>query len=872
MDTPVTFGLWLRQRRRVLDLTQDELARRAGCSVSAIRKLEADERRPSLQVARMLAAALQIAPHERAAFLLAARTEPGAAAQGAPLAHRTMVGPATAPATSAAATTASHRGPTAAPPATLPATGPSAAPAPTMLADSPGLPRLPAPLTSFVGRQHELAEVRALLSRRDAPVRLLTLTGPGGSGKTRLALEAAAPLADHFPAGIGWVELGILAEDELVPQAVAAALGVKETPPTPIEVTLAAHLKPHRTLIVLDNCEHLVQACAELAASLLRQCPGLQILATSRAALQILGEVTVNVPPLALPQVEDVQDPRHLQEIESVRLLVERAQAVRSDFALTQANSAAVVEICRRLDGIPLALELAATRLRALTPEQLAARLDDRFRLLTGGSRTALPRQQTLRALIGWSHDLLSGTEQTLFRRLAVFAGGCTLEAAEAVCSFGVLAWSDVLDLLTSLVDKSLLTLREEEDGMRYVFLETIREYALEQLALAGETQTLHVRHFDFYLGLAEVGGEIIFAGREQPSWLRRLQRDQDNLRAALDWSLDAAPVQAVQLAGALWSFWNESDQIMEGHTWLQRALDAGGGAAPVARRARGVSGLATMFYRRNEFGRAAELHREALDLFRQAGDWRGEAVSLNNLAAQLTLQGDYETPVALFHECLAIAQPQDDFHVLYMANCNLGLNHLYSGRLDIAEPTLLVALAAARRTENPMSVGTILHNLGELALRRGDEQAAYERFQESEEQLRPLNSNLGIGVNAWGRGVARYRQGQFSAAIAEFQKALVHLAAAASRMHVVDSLEWLALALVEIHGTQPAIRLLGAASALRQEMGYQVVAAMPQENFDRKLAELRDGLGGEEFRAAWDAGSRTSMEQAIEHALSLQP
>lgn len=843
-----SFGEWLRQRRRVLDLTQDEVARRAGCSVSTVRKMEADERRPSLQVARLLADALAIADEDRAAFLSAARTVTGQAPS-------TFSRPA-------------HRDDQGLPPGATPGHR-HAAPASAPVAASffPGA--LPATLNSFVGRQRELAAVCALLERQP-PARLVTLTGPGGSGKTRLALECARALRAGFPAGIGWVELGMLMESDLVPQAVAAALGIKEAAPTPLQVTLATHLRDHRFLLILDNCEHLLQACAELVAGLLARCPMLQILATSRELLQLPGEQVFHVPPLALPQTADAQDTVGLQRFESVRLLVERAQAVRRDFALTSANGAAVAEICRRLDGIPLALELAATRLRSLTPEQMADRLDDRFRLLTGGGRVALPRQQTLHSLIAWSYDLLGPLEQALFRRLAVFAGGCTLEAAEAICAFAPLERHDTVDLMTSLVDKSLIGLREEGTDMRYLFLETIREFAHERLALAGEEETLRARHCACFLELAEESSEIIFAERDQAVWLRRLQRDQDNLRAALEWSLTAAPNRALQLAGALWPFWNETDQIMEGHNWLQRALDCADGTAPVAHRARSISGLGTMLYRRNEFPQSATLHQEALALFRTVGDLRGEALSLNNWGAQATLQGDYATAVPLLLQCLEIAQRTGEDHFQFMANCNLGLNYAYAGQLDAAATSLAAGLAAARRTDNPKSIGTILHNLGELALRQGDAALAQSCFDQSGAYFGQIDSKLGVGVNAWGSGVALFRQGEIDAAIAAFQRALVDLAAAASRMHVVDALEWLAIALHAAGRAQPAVRLLGAAAALRQEMGYQIVAAMTQESFDAATAELRLVCGEPGFQAAWTAGATLTMAQAIDYAVSL--
>src|SRR5919202_492349 len=396
---------------------------------------------------------------------------------------------------------------------------------------------LPLELTSFIGREREIAEVKRLLLL-EGKDRLLTLTGPGGCGKTRLALKVAFEVVQEFEDGVWLVELSSLSDPDLVPQAVAFALGVREAPERSLTEVLTEHLKSKKMLLVLDNCEHVIDACAALADALLRACPELRILATSREALSIAGEATWLVPPLSLPDPEHPPPVEDLAGYEAVRLFLERAAAVSSRFELTERNAPAVAQVCRRVDGMPLAIELAAARARVLSVEQIASRLEDSFRLLATDSRTALPRQRTLRATIGWSHELLSQEEQALFRRLSVFAGGFALEAAEGVCAGVGIERDGVLDLLTHLVDKSLLLVAQQGgEEARYRVLETVRQYGAEKLKESGDEPEIRRRHADFFLKLAEEA-EPGLMGPEQGEWLERLEQEHGNLRAALMWSL----------------------------------------------------------------------------------------------------------------------------------------------------------------------------------------------------------------------------------------------------------------------------------------------------------------------------------------------
>ncbi len=428
---------------------------------------------------------------------------------------------------------------------------------------------LPVQLTSFVGREREMTEVKRLLPT----ARLLTLTGTGGAGKTRLALHVAADVLEEFPNGVWLVELAALSDPALVPHTIASALRIREASGSPMLATLLDYLQYKKLLLMLDNCEHLIEACAHLAEAMLRACPDLRILATSREPLGVPGELAWRVPSLSLPEPGWLPSPETLMKYGAVRLFIERAAVGQPTFTLTPQNSVPVATVVQRLDGIPLAIELAAARVQGLSVEQIARRLDDLFRLLTRGSRTSPPRHQTLQGVLDWSYHLLSEAEQMVLRRLAVFAGGWTLEAAEEVCGGGV--EFDVLDLLTQLVFKSLVLMDERGGEVRYRFLETVRQYSWNKLSSSGEIAKLRERHRDSSLRLVE-RAEVELQGPNQRMWLERLETEHDNLRAALEWSLTegGGAEPGLRLAGCLWRFWHERGYWSEGRRWLEAALE----------------------------------------------------------------------------------------------------------------------------------------------------------------------------------------------------------------------------------------------------------------------------------------------------------
>lgn len=498
---------------------------------------------------------------------------------------------------------------------------------------------LPMPLTSFIGREREMEEVKHLL----AATRLLTLAGTGGIGKTRLAIQASSDLTNLYKDGVWWIELAPLKDGRLVPQAVAQVLRVRESPGELLTESLIRFLREKHVLLVLDNCEHLITSCAQLASDLLTQCAHLKILTTSREGLGITGETTFQVPVLSFPMLGHLSQLQTLREFESVHLFAERAAAANPELPLTQQNAFAVTQICQRLDGVPLAIELAAARVKFLTLEEIAKRLDDRFALLTQGSRTALPRHQTLRALVEWSYDLLSEEERVLWRRLSVFLGGWTLEAAEAICSDDVLRKLQIMELLSHLVDKSLVIVEDQNGSTGYRMLETIRQFGQEILQSSGENDTIGAQHLTYFLALAERASARLLTV-EQKKWFANLDADYGNLRSAFSWAIETDITAALRLAIALAQYWEVRGYINEGRIALERALQSDQ-SVPVDIRANGLRWQSKFAARQGDYAEAKESVEESLALSRELGDIPGILRSLHNLGMVFSLQGDTARP-----------------------------------------------------------------------------------------------------------------------------------------------------------------------------------------------------------------------------------
>ena len=590
---------------------------------------------------------------------------------------------------------------------------------------------LPHQLSSFVGREREMAEVKRLL--RSA--RLLTILGMGGLGKTRLSLQVAADVLDDYPDGVWFVDLARLSDPQLVPQAVASTLGVKEEPGHPVQEALVTHVRDRQLLLVLDNTEHLVRACAELAKELLQSGPRLKILATSREVLNIAGETAFAMLPLAVPALSGPMAAASLAQFDGARLFVDRAEAADPGFRLTDSNAPAVAEICRRVDGIPLAIELAAARIRTLPVEKIALRLADRFRLLTGGDRTAMPRQQTLRALIDWSHDLLSESERALLRRVSVFAGGWTLEAVEAVGAGGGIDESAVLDLLTALVEKSLVT--READGGSYRLLDTVRDYAQEKLAGSGDADEARERHLAFYLAFAE-GAQAGLVGPAQGEGLKRLDRERENILAAHAWcdrsrsgaesdlrllhatklywfkrgllelgrriTVEALGRDGVERRGPLRSrglfqagqFCAVMGRYREAQGYLEESLAIARELGDKTRIAAVLQPLAMVSLEQRDFSAARTQLEEALALARELGKPREVAAALNQSAALHRMQGDLDTAESLYREVHALVAGLGDRESVAIALLNLAMVAVIGGSAERAGPMLIEVLDIA--------------------------------------------------------------------------------------------------------------------------------------------------------------------------------
>ena len=594
---------------------------------------------------------------------------------------------------------------------------------------------LPRHLNSFVGRRRDVAEVRQLTT--EAP--LVTLTGPGGVGKTRLCLQVAAELLDTFADGAWLVELETLTDESLVVQQLAVALGIAEALDADAQQSVIAHLRTRQVLIILDNCEHVIDACARLANALLRSCPGLRILATSREALGVAGERLYPVRSLDLPDEAGTLPAAAIAEFEAVDLFRERAKAADPAFEITDENAAAVVEICHRLDGIPLAIELAAARVRALSPKQIAERLDDRFRLLAGGSRTVMPRHQTLRAAIDWSFDLLPDAERSVLWRLSAFSGTFSLEAAEAVCIGPDVESVEVTDYVTRLVEKSLVNRK----GDRYRLLETVRGYARERSLEAGEATSAFERHRDWYLGFVRRAAPAFFRGPESAAWLDDLETEHDNLRGALSWSLSqpSGATAALELAAGLWRFWEIRGYLLEGRQWLERVLAATDGDVSMTR-ADVLTAAGILAAAQGNHAAAIGYHEQSLALHEQLGNRMGYQFALHNLANAAQHNGDVARARQLYERVLEIGGdegPNAGFVRVSLADVADMQGDRAAANLNYER-----AIEVVRAAGEPWRMAYAQSSYGQSAVRHGDYALARDRFEQALAIYRELGDQRG--------------------------------------------------------------------------------------------------------------------------------
>ena len=900
----VSFGEWLRRRRKAEGWTQEQLALQISCSTSALKKIEAEERRPSAQIVERLAEIFNVPPNEHTKFLRFARGDWQAISGG------------------------------------------DIEDTPWRVSHVAPRSNLPASTTSFIGRKKEQDEIKNLVAKN----RLVTLTGAGGIGKTRLSIQTAFALLSEFSNGVWLVELAPISDSGLVPQAIVNTLGLIAQADRPPLALLSEFLQDKHILLILDNCEHLIQACAQLAEALLHSCPNLHILATSREALEISGETPYHVPSLITPNLLNIMFDI-LPQYEAVQLFVERAQSALRDFSLTQENAHAIAQVCYHLDGIPLALELAAARVKVLRAEEIAVRLDDRFHLLTGGARTALPRHQTLRAMIDWSHDLLSEAERVLLRRLSVFAGGWMLEAAESACEDERIEKDEILDLLTQLVNKSLI-LAERQQGQetRYRMLETIRQYAQEKLWAAGEGDLMRQRHLAYFADLAE-RAEPNLRAFDMVIWLDRLETELDNIRVALGWAQESDVEAQLRIASALLWFWHIRGHGNEGIDWLEHGLSiekAERGDKPLTPsrtmiRGKTLNAIGTLrgdalvgkiaeYFEESlalfkELGpvgkqgmayalwglagrienRERKKHEQVLSLFREIGDKFGVAQSLMGIGFLARLSGDFERARAVGEEQLALRQEIGDKDGIAAVQAFLGVTILQQGDYQQARELFEASLAGFREVGNIYYVGhalsllsdiaqeqnnyeqaeillqealtlaqnagnlpvtaRVFNNLGKFAWAQGKYQLAEERFNEGINVCRKSHDQYEMAFALLGLGRVAQSRNDYTTARSFYSKGIVMAQEIGNDFIQTVCLSAYVILAIAQRKPDKAARLGGAMEKRIPSMRLEMSVAERAE-YDSAVTATRAALGEEAFAAAWEEGKKMTLEEAVTYAL----
>ncbi len=828
MDDDASFGHWLQRRRKALRLSCVELARRVGCATVTLRKIEADERRPSEQIAAKLAEHLYLAPLERTTFIKAARGELGVHW----LAPAAQVGD-------------------------RPALGPRA----------PVRANVPISSTPLIGRVADVAAVRELLLHSDA--RLLTLTGAPGIGKTRLALRAVAELHDAFADGVVFVSLAPIRDPELVLATIARALELTELPGQPVLERLQTYLRDRQTLLVLDNFEQVLKAAPQLA-ELLAAAPRLTLLITSRVALHLSGEQRFVVSPLALPDVQQLSAgallATTLAHYAAIELFAARARALAPGFALTVANATAVATICTRLDGLPLAIELAAARVAVFTPQEVLARLDQRFALLIGGAVDLPTRQQTLRRAIDWSYELLGAREQVLFRRLGAFVDGCTLDAIRAACDTADSLEVDVLEGVTALLDKSLLQRTDDADGRsRFRMLETIREYALEKLAEAGELKRVQEHHLAYYLMFVEAAEPQIFTS-DQLVWLDRLDQEHGNLRSALAWAVDHDAAGALRLGAALTDFWHLRGYLSEGRQWLERVLTIAD--TPIAARIKALHGAGMLAHSQEDDIHAEALYTESLLLAQAHGDQRRIAILLNDLGEMALHRDDTQRAMTLHLQALVLARSLGDQHTIAQLLSGLGIVLHKVGQLEAAMAHLEESLAIHQRLDDQRGIAWSLHGLGLVAQGSGAYSRAAELFTQALELARAVDDHENMTWMLYALACVMLHERDLAGATTRFGESARLAHGLGLRQGLALNLDGLATVRIQQRAPLQAARLLSVANVQWKHATSSYGVAAVRAEHERAILAARAQLDEAAFAAAWAEGRAMTLEQAIASAL----
>ena len=833
-----SFGEWLRKKRRDLDFSRQELAEQVGCAEITLRRIEGGSLKPSKDLAAVLLEKVGIPKSELGSWVQYAR---GFA--GLPLQEIKTV-------------------------------------------ENQIKTNLPAALTSFIGRENELNDITGLLAKH----RLVTLVGTGGVGKTRLSIKVSEQQILMFSDGIWLVELAPIVDPQIIPQIIASILGIPVSAPQPVTETIFNFLRAKTALLIFDNCEHLLDAVALLADNLLKQCPHLKILATSREGMGIMGEATYIVPTMSLPNADQILDT--FRDFSSVRLFEERAQLAKFDFSLTMENASFVAQICSRLNGIPLALELAAVQVSQFSPEEIAKQLDDSFLILTGGSRTALPRQQTLRASIDWSWNLLTDNERTLLRRLSVFAGGWTLESARAVCS------GDVPRLINALVKKSLVVMNQDSGSeKRYGFHEVIRQYAREKLVEADEDEIHRQKHLYYYVSLAE-HADIQLHGVDQNPWFERLVNELPNARAALEFAFDHDIDQAVRLSGALGWFWYRRGLLVEGRRWYEKILakqpptdhesyikafyGAGlvshfqgdydyarkmlGQSLTLAQRQEEPDGVARSqtllgmgYVWQGDFAKADQYFRLSIEVFKVTNVGWGHAFALNALGFSCLMRGDFAKAQSCFEESLLLARTAGDKYGMGMPLSNLGSMAYQQGDLVRGKELLEESLAVGREVHDPTVTFWAMKELGHVAYYQGDYARATELYEAVLEECRVTGYASGVVEMLRSLGDVAIKTGAHQKA-----RFFIHDSLGLSQdLGDIRNIIFCMYSFATLAGASSnwllAVKLLGVVDAQLKKMGISM-PPVEKITFEQMTASAKQEIHEVIFQQIWTEGESISL------------